>query len=194
MSHDPVKQAWQASVEIAGAPPLKKVRKDADKFYRTIRRRNVIEYVACAIAVVLFASKIFTGPHILHKVGAAMIVAAAIYAPWQLHRRASAVSPDMALGMPICEFLRGQLVRQRDALRSVLVWYVLPFVPGIILIFAGNGLDPEIEAAGPPIWQRWLAIAVVLSIFGFVWWINQVVARKLQKRIDEIDALTGRTE
>ena len=194
MSHDPVKQAGQASVELAGAPPLKKVRKDADKFYRTIRRRNVIEYVACAIAVVLFASKIFTGPHILHKVGAAMIVAAAIYAPWQLHRRASAVSPDMALGMPIYEFLRGQLVRQRDALRSVLVWYVLPFVPGIILIFAGNGLDPEIEAAGPPIWQRWLAIAVVLSIFGFVWWINQVVARKLQKRIDEIDALTGRTE
>ena len=194
MSHDPVKQAWQASVEIAGAPPLEKVRKDADKFYRTIRRRNVIEYVACVIAVVLFASKILTGPHILHKVGAAMIVAAAIYAPWQLHRRASAVSPDMALGMPIYEFLRGQLVRQRDALRSVLVWYVLPFVPGIVLIFAGNGLDPEIEAAGPPIWQRWLAIAVVLSIFGFVWWINQVVARKLQKRIDEIDALTGRTE
>ena len=35
---------------------------------------------------------------------------------------------------------------------------------------------------------------IVLSIFGFVWWINQVVARKLQKRIDEIDALTGRTE
>ena len=194
MTEDRAKQAWQASVEIAGAPPLEKVRKDADKFYRTIRRRNVIEYVACAIAVVLFASKIFTGPHILHKVGAAMIVAAAIYAPWQLHRRASAVSPDMALGMPIYEFLRGQLVRQRDALRSVLVWYVLPFVPGIILIFAGNGLDPEIEAAGPPIWQRWLAIAVVLSIFGFVWWINQVVARKLQKRIDEIDALTGRTE
>ena len=49
----------------------------------------------------------------------------------------------------------------------------------------------QLGAAGPPIWVRWLAIAVILAIFAFVWWINQVVARRLQKRIDEIDALTG---
>ena len=194
MNSDPVKQAWLSSVEIGGSPPLDDVRRSADKFYRRIWWRNMIEYVACAVVVVMGTYRAFTWEHPVHKAGFVLLVAAAIYAPWQLHRRASAVSPDMALGMPIYEFLRGQLVRQRDALRSVLVWYVLPFVPGIVLIFAGNGLDPEIEAAGPPIWQRWLAIAVVLSIFGFVWWINQVVARKLQKRIDEIDALTGRTE
>jgi amino acid transporter len=194
MNHDPVKQAWQASVEIAGAPPLEEVRKGADKFYRYIKWRNIVEYVACVVAVVVFTIYFFTMPHILHKIGSALLVAASIYAPWQLHRRASAVAPETAGAMPIYDFLRGQLVRQRDALKTILGWYVLPFVPGMVLFIAGNGLDPEVEAAGPPIWVRWAAIAGIFSVFGFVWWINQLGARRLQKRIDEIDALTGRTE
>jgi hypothetical protein len=34
----------------------------------------------------------------------------------------------------------------------------------------------------------------MFAIIAFVWWLNQVVARRLQKRIDEIDALTGEGE
>ena len=194
MSEDPAKQAWQASVEIAGAPPLEDVRKNADKFYRNYRLRNRIEYVAGAIGAVVFTVIGFTAPTIVHQVGFAMLVAAMIYMPWQLHRRASAVLPEMAGGVPIYDFLRGELVRQRDNHRRVLWWYLLPFVPGVALIIAGNGLDPEIEAAGPPIWARWLILAGILAFGRFVWWIHQMAARKLQERIDEIDVLTGRTE
>jgi len=194
MNHDPAKQAWQASVEIAGAPSLEEVRKGADKLYRHVKWRNRIEYAACVLVVIVGTFRVFTWPHILHKVGFAMLVAAAIYAPWQLHRRASAVSPEKALGMPLYAFLRGQLVRQRDALKNILWWYVMPFLPGIVLVFVANGLDPEVEAAGPPIWARWAAIGGILLVFGFVWWINKVGARRLQKRIDEIDALTGGIE
>jgi hypothetical protein len=193
MNSDPAKLAWQNSVDIAGAPPLEDVRRNANKFYRWIKWRNRIEYVSCAIAIVVFGRVMIIGPHILHHIGGALLVAAAIYAPWQLHRRASAVQPAMDGGVPIYVFQRGQLVRQRDALRTILVWYILPFFPGIILIFAGNGADPAIEAAGPPIWQRWLAIAVILSLFAFIWWVNQLAARRLQRKIDEIDALTGKT-
>jgi len=194
MTDDPVKQAWQASVEIAGTPPLDEVRKSADKFYRIVRRRNLIEYVACAVAIVVFSVKIFTWPHILHKLAAAMLVAAVIYVPWQLHRRASAVPPQMAGTMPIYDYFRGQLVRQRDAVKGIFWWYLLPFIPGMGLVFAANGYYPEIEAAGPPIWARWLVLAGLFAIFFGVWWLNQFVARKLQKRIDEIDALTRGTE
>ena len=154
MNDDPAKRAWQGSVDIAGAPSLEEVHKDADKFYRRIRRRNAIEYVACAVVIVVFTSYIFTLPHILHKIGSVLVIAAALYCPWQLHRRASAVSPEMAGAMPSYDFLRGQLVRQRDALKSIFWWYVLPFLPGVLLVYLGNGEDPEINAAGPPIWAR----------------------------------------
>jgi len=194
MTDDPVKQAWQASVEIAGAPPLDDVRRSADKFYRTIRRRNMIEYVACVVVIAAFTSYIFTMPHILHKIGSALIIVAAIYTPWQLHRRASAVPPEMAGAVPIYAFLRGQLVRQRDALKGIFWWYVLPFLPGMLLFFLGNGFNAEMNAAGPPIWVRWLAFAAVFAILGFIVWLNRLGARRLQKRIDEIDALTGDEE
>ena len=56
-----------------------------------------------------------------------------------------------------------QLVRQRDALKTILGWYVLPFVPGLTLVIAGNGLDPEVEAAGPPIrWKKEVGIGYAM--------------------------------
>ena len=194
MNLDPVKQAWQSSVEIGGAPPLDEVRKGAEKFYRYVKWRNIVEYVACAVVIVVFTVYIFILPHILQKVGSAMVVAAAIFAPWQLHRRASAVPLSMAGTMPIYDFVRGQLVRHRDALKGIFSWYILPFFPGMALVVAGNGLHAETEAAGPPIWQRWAALGAMAATIAFIWWLNQLAARRLQKRIDEIDALTGRSE
>ena len=194
MNHDPAKQAWLSSVEIAGAPPLDEVRRNAHRFYRRIWWRNLVEYLACTFVVVMGTYRAFTWDHPLHKVGFALLVAAAIYAPWQLHRRTSPARPELSLGMPIHEFVRGQLVRQRDALKNIFWWYILPFLPGIALILIANGLDPEIEAAGPPNWARWLALGGMVAIVVFIWWINQVVARRLQRRIDEIDALTGEAE
>ena len=194
MNHDPVKQAWQASVEIAGAPPLDEVRKGADRFYRYIKWRNLVEYAACVIVVVSFAYYIFTLPHLLQKVGSAMTVAATLYVAWQLHSRASAEPPERAGTMPILAFARTQLVRQRDALKAIFWWYILPFIPGMALVFAGNGLVAEVEAAGPPIWARWTILAGFGAFFALVIWLNRLVARRMQNRIDEIDALTGKVE
>ena len=142
MTDDPAKEAWQASVEIAGAPPLEEVRKGADKFYRRIRRRNAIEYVACVVVVVAFTSYVFVLPHVLQKVGSAMIVLATFYVAWQLHRRASAEPPERAGTMPLLAFARAQMLRQRDALRSIFWWYILPFIPGLVVMSLGNGMDP----------------------------------------------------
>ena len=194
MNSDPVKQAWLSSVEIGGSPPLDDVRRSADKFYRRIWWRNMIEYVACAVVVVMGTYRAFTWEHPVHKAGFVLLVAAAIYAPWQLHRRTSPARPEMGLGMPIYEFLRGQLVRQRDALKNIFWWYILPFIPGMALVFAGNGFVAEIEAAGPPIWARWTILAGFGVFFALVIWLNRVVARRMQRRIDEIDALTGEVE
>jgi hypothetical protein len=88
----------------------------------------------------MFTVNFFTPPHILHKVGSAMRVVAAIYVLCQLHRRASAVPPEVAGEMPIHAFLWGELVCQRQALRGICWWYMLPFLPGLALFFAAQGL------------------------------------------------------
>jgi len=188
---DPAKQAWQASVEIAGAPPLEEVRKGAAKFYRYVFWRNAVEYVACVVVVVVFTSYVFVLPHLLQKLGSAMVVLATFYVAWQLHRRASAEPPEKAGTMPLLLFARAQMIRQRDALRSIFWWYILPFVPGLVLAMIGNVLDPDYAAKGAPLWVRWLIFAGMGAGLAGIWWLNQLGARKLQKHIDEIDALTG---
>ena len=146
------------------------------------------------VVVVAFTSYVFILPHVLQKIGSAMIVLATFYVAWQLHRRASAEPPEKAGTMPLLVFARAQLLRQRDALRSIFWWYILPFIPGLVVMSVGNGLDPEFAAKGPPLWVRWLVFAGMGAALAGIWWLNQLGARKLQRHIDEIDALTGRTE
>lgn len=191
MTPDDAKQAWQTSVEIAGGPPLEEVRAGANKFYRYVKWRNVVEYVACVIVVVVFTTYVFVLPHILQKIGSSLIIVAAIYAAWQLHKRASAEPPERAGEMPLYMFVRGQLVRQRDALRGLFWWYILPFIPGLVLMSIGNALDPKFAAEGPPAWARGLIFGGMTLILAGIWWINQLGARRLQKHIDDIDALLG---
>ena len=193
MNSDPAKQAWQSSVEIAGAPPLEEVRKGASKFYRFIFWRNFLEYAAGVIVVASFAYYVFTLPELLQRIGSAMIVVATFYVLWQLHRRASAVPPERAGTMPLYLFVRAQLVRQRDALRGIFWWYMLPFLPGFGLLFAGSMYAPDTHPDGPG-WGDVVGITVMAAMFYGVWWINQRAVRKLQRHIDEIDALTGGAE
>jgi len=196
MNSDPVKQAWQTSVENAGAPPLDEVRAGADKFYRFVKWRNGLEYVACAIVVAAFGYYVFSMPHVFQKTGSAMIVAAALYAVWQLHRRASAEPPERAGTIPISVFQRRQLARHRDALRGIFWWYMLPFVPGLLLIMAGSAIVNAPEGSGGIRlgWPGLLFVAIFAVVFFVIWRFNQRIADKLQRHIDEIDALTGRTE
>jgi len=193
MIDDPAKQAWQASVEIAGAPPLEEVRKGASKFYRFVFWRNAVEYTAGAIVVVSFTTYVFILPLLLQRIGSAMIVVGAFYALWQLHRRASAVPPESAGTMPLYLFARAQFVRQREALRGIFWWYLLPFLPGLALLLAGSMYAPDTHPDGPG-WRDAVGVTVVAAVFYGVWWLNQRAVRKLQKHIDEIDALTGGAE
>jgi hypothetical protein len=190
MNSDPAKQAWQASVDIAGAPPLDEVRKGADKFYRFVKWRNLVEYVACLIVVVSFTVYVFTLPQTLQRVGSAMIVVATFFVAWQLHRRAAALPPEGAGTMPLYRFMRAQFVRHRDALRGIFWWYLLPFIPGMTLLLVGSLYAPDTHPDGPGLRDA-VGTAVIIAVFVAVWWLNQRAARKLQKHIDEIDALIG---
>jgi hypothetical protein len=189
MNEDPAKQAWQASVEIAGAPPLDAVRKGAAKFYRYVWWRNAVEYAAAVIVVASFVYSAITIPTPLIKAGSVLIIVAALFAVWQLYRRASAEPPERAGTMPLLAFARAQLVRQRDALRSILWWYMAPFLPGMALIVIG-----AMRARGGPQLRDAIGITVLAAVFAGVWWVNQLAARKLQRHIGEIDALTGASE
>lgn len=194
MTADPLKQAWQASAQDAALPALPDIRAGADRFHRVIRRRNLIEYAASVLVVGFFgfgaASGLIKDP--IAQTGAWLIVLGTLFVVWQLHRRGSAIAPPEAeAARPILVHQRAQLVRQRDALASVGLWYLAPFVPGLMLVMLAPAFRHGIGAihAG-----AWIAVGVNIAMFAGIWWLNRHGARRLQKAIDEIDALTGESE
>ena len=189
---DPIKQAWRASVTHAELPELETLRAGADRFYRRLRRRNAIEYIASALVVVCFSALAFGAPFPVVRVGAVLIVAATLFVSWQIGRRASAVAPpSVESALPLLVHQRAQLVRQRDALASVGLWYLLPFAPGMALIMFAPAFEHGPAVLLSMRWKDIASMAFIFAVFGGVWWLNLFAARKLQKAIDEIDVLTG---
>jgi hypothetical protein len=189
---DPIIQAWQESAAEAPLPPLAELRAGADRFHRAIRLRNRLEYGASVLVVLCFTAYVFLLPNPIARIGAALVVLGTFYVVWQLHRRASAVDvPAVEGALPLLAHQRAQLVRQRDALAKVWLWYLLPFAPGLAVMMFGPTIARDPAALFHMGWGDTSSILFVVAVFAGIWWLNRRAARKLQKAIDEINALQG---
>lgn len=157
-------------------------------FQARVRRRNLIEYAASAVVLAAFSAYVVFLPDPILKAASALIVVGTLIVVWQLHRRGSArpLAPG-ASGQSALAFHRAELVRQRDALRSVWLWYLGPFVPGMLLFNAGLLMHQP----GPPMVQRLPIPALVIAVFLGIWLLNRRGAQRLQREIDDLDALDG---
>ena len=184
------KAAWQESAAEATPPGLDAIRAGADRFYRQVRRRNRIEYVACALVIPCFTAYTFLLSSPVARIGAFLVVLATLFVAWRLHRHASADAPPEAeAARPLIAHQRAQLARQRDALASVWRWYLLPFVPGLgLMVFA-----PAVERGSQVLLEmsvgNWISLAVLVAVFIGIGWLNLRAARLLQRAIDDLDAL-----
>lgn len=182
-----LKRAWQAEAAAASPPSLAEARSGSDRFYRQIRARNRREYIAILFVAVFFAAVALFDPGPVHKIAALLVVLGAGFVAWQLHRRGTVAPPPEEAGLPLIRHQRVQLARQRDALRGVAFWYLLPMLPGLVLF----GAAPALEAAPPLRFGYWdLGYFVFLIIvFASVWALNLVAARAIQTEIAALDAL-----
>ena len=189
---DLVRQAWQASVADPVLPDLAAVRTGADRFYRKVRRRNAIEYVACVFVVICFSAYAVFLPSVTMRIGALMVVLGTLLVAWQLHRIASAAPPpESAAAEPILVHQRAELARQRDALAGVFTWYLLPLIPGLLVMTLGPALEHGIAGLLHAPHSTWIRLACAVATFTGVWLLNQRGAARLGKQIDAIDTLTG---
>jgi Flp pilus assembly protein TadB len=165
------------------------IRQRAVKFEKKIYWRNAREYVAAFVVVAFFAFELWRGPDPLTAAGFALIIAGVLYLVWHLHRRGSVRTPPADLGLTSgVEFFRRELERQRDLVKSVWRWYLGPVAPGLIVVMvaAARANPGHLRHFG------WFMVAYDLFatfVFVFIWRLNERAARKLQRQIDELDAL-----
>jgi len=185
MNEKDIKKLWTDQPTERAALTTEQLRLRAKKFQRKIKIRNSVEYIAGLIVVLAFTRYIVIFPYILIQLGSVMIILATIFVLYQLHRRASTRSlPSEFYGKPHLEFMRGELSRQRDALNSVWLWYLAPFVPGMIVFRWGVESEAALSAYFA---TGWTANAVMCAVFIGIGVLNVFSAKSLQKKIDKLD-------
>jgi RNA polymerase sigma-70 factor, ECF subfamily len=167
------------------------LRRKAGKFRKRIFWRNAREYVAALGVIVFFGYQLAhtTDADTLVRVAFGLMIAGVLYMVWHLHRRGSSRSLPEEMGLAnSLEFYRRELARQRDLVQSVGKWYFGPLIPGWVL------LEVAFARANPG-HPRHFALfftmfnLLVAAVFVFVWKLNQRAARRVQRQIDELDAL-----
>jgi hypothetical protein len=190
MTSADIKRLWQDEALGSVPPDIESVQERSAAFFRTIVRRNRIEYTAAAVVVLALGIQMWFETSPVVRTGELFLMAAAIYVVWQLRLRASPKAAPIAPTLPeAIDHLRAEFARQRDALLHVWDWYMLPFVPGFALVFVGR-------AVGSAAWLSlgWVATVVIVLVFAFVWRVNRTAARKLVTAIDDLDAMERELE
>lgn len=178
---------WQAQEKEYDPMTLADIHAKARTFESRIQLRNAREYVACGVVMALFALMLVVSPNWMMKAGAGLVVAGTAFVAWQLHRRGS-IQASPLHGETLVDAYRRQLIRQRDALRTVGWWYLAPMTPGMALLMTGMWF--RTPKPGVPAERAHLAVLIVAGAWVLacagIWRLNQKGAKRLQARIDEL--------
>jgi hypothetical protein len=185
--NDRLKTVWQNQPSEGIRMSVDEIRHRAGKFQKKIYWRNAREYVAALVVLVAFGFDFWRTSNTLARVACGLIIAGTLYVIRHLHQRGASRSVPAEMGLASgLEFYRRELERQRDLVGSVASWYLGPMIPGLVVLMAARArINPG------RLWPIGLSSALVALVFVSAWWLNQRAARRLQFRIDELNALEG---
>lgn len=157
-----------------------------------VSKRNRFEYLAGGVAtagslllgVWLLLGGPFGQPDLMVGGGFVALAVGTLVAIMQL-RRKTGRGALLDGAQPSVDSYRAELVRQRDALRSVLGWYIAPFLPGFILIYGASFLDPSAV-----LWAALLPAMITAAFLVWVVWANRRAAACIDKEIVALDRET----
>jgi hypothetical protein len=174
-----VQSLWQRQPATSGTMSLDELRLRSQYVTRRVSRRNLREYVAAVIAAIVFGPMAWFAPLALIRVGSVLSLAGVAFVVYYLHRHGSAQAMPQEMGLTSgLAFYRHELERQRDLLRGVWKWALLPLMPGLITMALAHP-----ERTSGSVW----IFAGILALFALIGGLNRRVAKKIQVKIDQLE-------
>jgi hypothetical protein len=171
MNDDELKNLWQRQTlrmpDISEAQLIPAMQKQTTQLRRLLGARDVRELAACGIVIIIFGIFYFTVyREPIPRLGDLIVIGSTIFIAWKLvHARRS--TPPAPPGSTTVESLRAELhsVRtQSRLLGSVLWWYLLPLLIGLLV--STWGLPIHLHA-------KITSTLVFVGVNAFVYWLNQ---------------------
>ena len=187
-----IKTLWQNQpTEENRMITLSDIRERAGALRTRVQLRNGGLYLYSIANVAITFYLIWRGVSPRYTAPGLLIVVAHLFVIWQLWWRTGARAfPTHLMGVAALDYLRHELTRQRDALSGAWLWYVAPFMPGLIwemwlraTLHPANIL-PEID--------RLMVLFLILSAIFF--WVAvtlafSLAAARLDLRLERLNTL-----
>ncbi len=157
-----------------------------NNFRETIRQRNWLEWIACVVVAVFFSVPVLADGALLIRIGAAIVVTAALFVAYKLWRDGR-VETQLDPTLPTSDNVarhRENLLRQARLLRRAPLWYVAPIALGWSFIWVGGflvRLSADNVRAGD-----FLYLALCVTLFVGVAWLNLRAAQKLDRKAADL--------
>jgi hypothetical protein len=157
----------------------------ARAFQKTIWWRNARELAAALIVLTANVPDMWRGETVVDRLSHGLLVAGTLFVMGYLRFRAGA-RPLPVGGDARCllEFHRDELIRQRDILRDVPRWYLLPFIPGLLVGMLSKLGSPSANPVAAV-----MALPILFGIFYLIWRVNVWAAAWLDKQVQQAVAL-----
>jgi len=188
MNDQELKSLWQSQTLMTRSYSLEQLQRDAAAFRRKRVRAYTGEMISGAMVALIFGFYAWVLPVTLMRIGSGLVVLGSFVYMYQMqqHRGSIRKLPPENLALPYMTYFREELVRQRDALRSVL-WYVGPILPGMS-VFVWGMAQPN------PADFPWQVTSVFIIPVVVVVAMNFFAAHRLQRKIDQLDRLNESAE
>ncbi|MDI6751671.1 MAG: hypothetical protein QME07_02280 [bacterium] len=144
-----------------------------EKLLCNIRRRNRREIIVGFIILPVFGFfAAITPVGSLAFFGHLLILVAILFVIGMICFVASPRGDLSSHSIDEVQYWRNEILRQAKLLRLVPLWYLLPFLPGMILLFWSMRVSFALIS---------IPLIIVIVIFGLVTWLNLKAASKLQQ-------------
>jgi hypothetical protein len=186
---DPLRDLWVGQKTGGFAMPVEEVRRRAGAFQSRIRTRNMTEYAAALFVLIAFGGVALTVPDWGVRAGAALIMLGTLYVVWKLHTMARAAgSGEIDTALSLTDFHKGELLRQRAALATVWRWYLMPFVPGMIVFLSAVSFTPDNPAPlAAKLIVFFFSLGIVGTLFAGIAWLNARAVKALDAEIAALE-------
>jgi len=172
MNEEEIKKIWTASGTqyfTVDSETVKQLRTQVDRMDKVIRRRDWRESGAAVLVALAFGGMAFWFENVYTIAGCVLIVMASALILWVLRKSRKQETEEQ---LPIREHLQAELEfyrKQRQLLKHVLAWYILPIFAGLTLFYLGltNG------------WVEFVAFSLLnVGVMAYIWYLNQQAVRK----------------
>ena len=202
MIEDELIVLWQSSpkheqIKFEKSRLILEVQSSLDRFDKAVNRRDYIEIGAAIFVVIpLFVYEIYRQPNYVAKLGALWIIIYCFYVIYKLLVAKKSKPEESGSYIDYLKQSKTYLERQKNLLDNIVYWYILPSLPGVVIMVTGIlELYRKSWKEIVGVKHLWLLLLLIVAITIFGYLLNKRAVKKgIMPRIKKMDELISLME